>query len=116
MDANQHLRLPPLRALNSGVDLLANGQTNLRVEYALHNLSDSDFVFSIPAVSSVQVLLQVLAPEFGYSTADVPTYNNKYRNVVLAHESAERLLMMYGEKGLEAVRRELKALRAGGVI
>jgi hypothetical protein len=57
VDGSGHLRLPPLAALGAGVNLPAAGQTNLLVEYQIHNLSDSDFVNSIPAVTEVQVLL-----------------------------------------------------------
>ncbi len=116
LDSQNHYRLPPLRGLGTGLDLNAHGQTNLRVEYALHNLSDADFIFSIPAVSSAQVLLATLATEFGYNPADTPNYNNKYRNVVLANLSAVRLLMIYGDQGLDAVRVELKRLQAKGTI
>ena len=52
-DAAGNFRLPPLRQLGS-VDLLAAGQTNLLAEYTIHNLSDADFTFSIPAVADVQ--------------------------------------------------------------
>ena len=53
-DASGQLRLPPLRQLGS-VDLLAAGQTNLLAEYTIHNLSDSDNIYSAPAVAEVQV-------------------------------------------------------------
>ena len=61
-DAKGNLRLPPLASLATGVNLNAAGQTNLLVEYQIHNLSDADFVNSIPAVTQVQVVLQQIAP------------------------------------------------------
>jgi len=36
-------RLPPLRDLDSGVDLTASRQLNPPLEYTIHNLSDADF-------------------------------------------------------------------------
>lgn len=114
-DAAGRLRLPALGKLGD-VDLNAVGQTNLRVEYTLHNLSDADFTFSGPAVASTTALLSALAPEFGYSTADVMTFNNRFRNPALSYLTGERLLVLYGGKGLDAVRLELKRLRQQGVI
>ena len=114
-DAAGNLRLPALGKLGE-VDLNASGQTNLRVEYVLHNLSDADYTFSGPAVSDVNVLLTKLATEFGYDAADTARYNTKLRNPALAYLSGERLLTLYSVNGLDAVRQELKALRAKGVI
>lgn len=114
-DATGRLRLPPLGKLGD-VDLNAAGQTNLRVEYTLHNLSDADFTFSGPAVASINTLLARMAPEFGYDASDAATFNTRFRNPALAHLSAERLLVLYGSKGLEAVRQELQRLRQAGVI
>lgn len=114
-DASGHLRLPPLGKL-ADVDLPAAGQVNLRVEYVLHNLSDADYTFSGPAIASVNALLTTLAPEFGYSAADVTTYNMRFRNPSLSYLSGERLLILYGTRGLDGVRQELKRLRQLGVI
>jgi hypothetical protein len=111
VDGNGRLRLPPLASLGAGVNLPASGQTNLLVEYQIHNLSDSDFVNSIPAVTQVQVLLQQIAPGFGYDPADVARYNNFFRNVVLAYLSPERLMMIYDKSGLEEVVEEVSRLR-----
>jgi len=115
-DANGHLRLPPLAALASGIDLPGAGQTNLLVEYQIHNLSDADFVNSIPAVTEVQALLQKIALQFGFNPADTTTYNNLFRNVVLAYLSPERLMMIYSYAGLDGVVNEVKKLRALHVI
>jgi hypothetical protein len=111
IDGNGHLRLPPLGNLGAGVNLPAAGQTNLLVEYQIHNLSDADFVNSIPAVTEVQVLLQTIAPTFGYDPTNVAHYNNFFRNVVLAVLSPERLMMIYAKQGLEDVVEEVRKLR-----
>src|SRR3984957_16059193 len=115
-DGSGHLRLPPLAAPAAGVNLPAAGQTNLLVEYQIHNLSDSDFVNSIPAVTQVQVLLQQIAPSFGYDPADVARYNNFFLNVVLACLSPERLMMIYDKNGLEEFVEEVSKLRRLHVI
>jgi len=115
LDSAGRLRLPALGKLGD-VNLNAAGQTNLRVEYTLHNLSDADFTFSGPAVASVNVLFTKLAPEFGYDAADATTFNTRFRNPALAYLSGERLLVLYGDQGLDAVRAELKRLRQRGII
>ena len=115
VDSAGRLRLPAMGKFGD-VDLNAAGQTNLRVEYVLHNLSDADYTFSGPAVASVNVLLTTLAPEFGYNAVDAITYNTRFRNPALAYLSAERLLTLYGVNGLDAVRQEIKRLRQKGVI
>jgi hypothetical protein len=115
-DGSGHLRLPPLGALGAGVNLPAAGQTNLLVEYQIHNLSDADFVNSIPAVTQVQVLLQQIAPGFGYDPNDVARYNNFFRNVVLSYLSPERLMMIYDKNGLDEVVEEVSGLRRLHVI
>lgn len=114
-DHQNQLRLPPLRKLGD-LDLNAAGQTNLLVEYALHNLSDADFVFTIPAITIEQVILKTIAPEFGYNPADTSRYNNGFRNPVLTYLSAERLLIVYGNKGLDGVREEIQKLRKQAII
>jgi len=109
------LRLPIVRQLGS-VDLLAAGQTNLLTEYTLRNLSDSDFNQSGPAVTEVEVLLAGIASFFGYAPANAMIYNTRFRNVVLANLSAERLLMIYGNSGLPDVTAEVQKLRQRGII
>jgi hypothetical protein len=115
-DTSGHLRLPPLASLGAGVNLPAAGQSNILVEYQIHNLSDADFVNSIPAVTQVQVLLQQIAPGFGYDPNDVARYNNFFRNVVLAYLSPERLMMIYDKSGLDEVVEEVSKLRRLHVI
>jgi hypothetical protein len=115
-DTSDHLRLPPLASLGAGVNLPAAGQSNILVEYQIHNLSDADFVNSIPAVTQVQVLLQQIAPGFGYDPNDLARYNNFFRNVVLAYLSPERLMMIYDKSGLDEVVEEVSKLRRLHVI
>jgi len=115
LDATGKLRLPPLRQLGNTVNLNAAGQTNVLVEYELHNLSDADFSYSGPAVTIDNVILQTLAPEFGFNSADA-NYFLAFRNPVLSFFTAERLEILYSEKGIDGVRREVKKLRDSGVI
>lgn len=114
-DGSGNFRLPPLFGLGA-VNLNNSGQTNLLVEYQIHNLSDADFINSIPAVTEVQVLLQNIAPNFGYNPADTATYNNSFRNAVLSYLSPERLMMIYAKQGLNAVLTEVEKLRLLHVI
>lgn len=72
LDAKGNPRLPALRSLGD-IDLANQGQTNLLVEYELHNLSDADFTFSIPAVGEAQMLLKTLAPRYGYDPTTSPS-------------------------------------------
>jgi hypothetical protein len=116
LDAQSRVRLPALRQLGGGVNLNDRGQTNLLVEYALHNLSDSDFNLSGPAVSEAEVVFSAIASTFGYNPAGPTTYNTKYRNVVLANLSAERLLIIYDSSGLPGVTAEVLKLRQQGII
>ncbi len=111
-DAHGNFRLPALRKLGD-VNLLeaAPSQPNVLAENVLHNLSDSDYSLTGPAMAVVQILLAKLAPEFGYNSADAANYNNKYRNPVLSFFSAERLLILYSNGGLSAVRGEVQKLR-----
>jgi len=55
-------------------------------------------------------------PEFGFDSTDATRYNTRYRNVALAHLSAERLYMLYTSGGLDAVRGQLAKQRARGII
>jgi hypothetical protein len=115
-DAQGRFRLPPLLNLGEGVDLPAAGQTNLLIEYQIHNLSDADFTNSIPAVTESQVLLAQLAPQYGYDPANATDFNNKFRNVVLSFLSPERLSVLYTNGGLAAVKREVDKLQRLRVI
>ena len=114
-DANGHLRLPALRQLGNNVNLNAAGQTNVLAEYTLHNLSDADFTYSGPAVDIDNVLLQSLAPQFGISATD-PNYYLNFRNPVLSFFTAERLAILYSEKGIDGVKSAVQTLRDAGII
>ena len=116
-DSTGAYRLPALRKLGS-IDLLnaTPPQSNILAEYEIHNLSDADFTFSIPAVTGIQAVLADLAPSFGYTPTNVVAYNNNYRNVVLSHYSAERLYILYTSQGTAGVKEILERLRTGGYI
>jgi hypothetical protein len=114
-DSNGNLRLPPLRQLENNVNLNANGQTNVLAEYTIHNLSDADFTFSGPSVDAVNVLLQSIAPQFGFSASDAD-YLNEFRNPVLSYFTGERLLILYSNGGIDAVVDEVQKLRKANII
>jgi len=104
LDAAGHLRLPALRSLGS-IDLLASGQMNLLAEYTLHNLSDADFTYSGPAVTTAQVILQTLASRYGYDPANASVYNNQYRNPALSFLTGERILFCTAARDSRACKR-----------
>lgn len=116
-DAQGNFRLPALRKLGD-INLLTSTppQPNVLAEYVIHNLSDSDFTLTGPAVADVQIVLATLAPEFGYSPTATSVYNNNFRNPALSYFSAERLLILYNNGGLSAVRGELQKLRDKKII
>ncbi len=114
-DNSGNLRLPALRKTGE-IDLIAAGQTNILTEYELHNLSDADFAFSGPAVATDQLVLAQLAPAFGYSPAETAVYNNRYRNVIFANFSAERLYAVYTSAGVEGVRNQIAKLHSEGKL
>jgi len=116
-DAAGHLRLAPMRKLDTVA--MQDGlpaEPRLLVEYILHNLSDADYTFTGPAVTEAQALLKLLAPRFGYDPADATAYNTRFRNPVLTHFSAERLQIIYANKGIEAVAMEIEKLKRSGTI
>ncbi len=115
LDSASHLRLPPVRSADT-VGLNAAGQTNILIEYEIHNLSDADFVFTIPAIAESQVILASLAPQYGYDPANVAVYNTKFRNPALSFLSGERILVLYTTQGVQAVQAALDVLRARGVL
>ena len=111
-DASGNFRLPPLRRLGA-LDLLAAGQANVLAEYPLHNLSDADFVFSIPAVNDADIILQAEAHSFGYDPVNRQVaYQTAFRNVALSNLSAERIQITYANQGLGGVKALLNILRA----
>jgi hypothetical protein len=117
VDAQNHLRLPALRH-DGDVDLNAapGSPLNLLLEYTTHNLSDADFTLTGPAVSQAELFLKTLASSFGYDPSDAATYNNRYRNPALSYLTAERILVLYTQGGIAAIRRELTRLHKRGVL
>jgi hypothetical protein len=116
-DAQGRLRLPPIRRLGEvNLNAALPSQTNLLAEYPLHALSDADSTLTEPAVTIDQVILRTLAPEFGFDANQVAAYNNGFRNPVFSFLTAERLLIIYGNSGLDGVRAEINNLRKRGII
>jgi len=117
VDTTGHRRLPALRGLD-GADLLdsVQGPATLLVEYSLHNLSDAGSSFSSPALRSAERILRQLAPSFGIDPKDLGTYNNRFRNPILSFLTAERLWIIYSEKGLTGAKAELEKLRQKKII
>jgi hypothetical protein len=115
VDAQGAFRLPAVRSLGA-IDLNGAGRTNFLVEYTLHNLSDADWILAEPSVDLAELLLGNLASAFGYASATTNDYNNRYRNPALSYLSAERIVMLYGNGGVAAVRAELQKLRTAGVL
>ncbi len=116
-DAQGRLRLPPLRHLGEvNLNAALPSQTNLLAEYPLHALSDADSTLTEPAVTIDQVILRTLAPEFGFDASQAAAYNNGFRNPVFSFLTAERLLIIYGNSGLDGVRTEITNLRKRGII
>jgi hypothetical protein len=92
-----------------------------RLEYFLHNLSDTDYLYSDQAVAFAEETLRVIAPEFGCDPK-ATDYNNKFRNPALSNLTAEGILIAYsvGEKNREnrlgAIRAKLKDLDQNGAF
>jgi len=110
-DAAGNPRLAAVRKLGD-IDLNAGTepQENSLVEYVLHNLSDADYVFTGPAAGTVKLVLDALAPEYGYNPKDAD-YLFRFRHTALTYLSAERLHIVYSNGGLSAVRKELDKLK-----
>ena len=110
-DAQGNPRLAAVRKMGE-LDLNAAAQTqeNTLVEYVLHNLSDADYVFTGPAAGTVKLVLEALAPAYGYDPKD-GEYLFKFRHTALTYLSAERLHIVYCNGGLSAVRKELDKLK-----
>ncbi|HYL93970.1 MAG TPA: hypothetical protein VEW69_12535, partial [Alphaproteobacteria bacterium] len=118
-DKRGRFHLAAVRKLDElPLDRMNPPQTNFLAEYALHNLSDSDFTYSVAAMESAQLIILQLAPDFGFDPTSTSTekYNNSFRNPVLSYLTAERIFILYSEKGLAGVRAELEQLRREKVI
>ena len=116
IDREGRWRLPPLNHLWKGIDLNKIGQTNALLEYQIHNLSDADFVESIPAVTTAELPLNTIAKQFGYDPRDKAVYNNKFRNIVFAYLGPERIANLYSSYGLYAVVEALNKLKKRKLI
>lgn len=117
LDSSGRLRLPPLRHLGDvNLNAASPSQSNVLGEYPLHSVSDADFVLTEPAVSIDQVVLAMLAPEYGFDPSQIAAYNNGFRNPVFSFLTAERLFIIYGNSGLNGVRAELNNLQALGFL
>lgn len=103
-DSQGNFRLPALRKLGG----LNSQDTNLLPEYTIHNLSDGDFVFTIPAAKTADEILRQLAPEFGFNSTDTANYNNRFRNPVLSNLTSEKLVMIYSAEGIQAARKAIQ--------
>ena len=108
------LRLPAVRRLGD-VDLNAAGRTNFLVEYTLHNLSDADWTLAEPSVDLAELVLAKLAGAYGVASTGAD-YIARFRNPALSYLSAERIVMLYGNGGIAAVREELDRLHRRGVL
>jgi hypothetical protein len=116
-DSMGRLRLPPLRQLGS-IDLIKGslGHTNTLTEYVLHNLSDSDFNMTGPAVTEIQTVLAAVASQFGYDPTATATYNNQFRNPVLSNLTAERLFAIYGNSGTAGVAAQITKIQSRQLV
>jgi hypothetical protein len=116
-DAKGSYRLPALRHVGEETKSTPQGsQTNLLAEYALHNLSDAQYVLGIPAEERVEALLRGMAAKFGFDPANLAEYNTKFRNPALSYLTAERLYLLYENAGVSAVEQEVRKLRSKNVI
>jgi len=113
-DSSGALRLPVVKHLGN-IDLIAAGQFNMLAEYVVDNLSDSDWIYTEPAVSISEVVLSTLASRFQHATTDAD-YNTAYRNVVLSQLTAERIQFVFQRDGLEAVAKLIDSLKRLGRI
>lgn len=62
------------------------------------------------------MLLHKIAGQFGYDERDMATYNTKFRNPVSSQFSAERLQIIYANRGIDSVVAEVEKLKHAGMI
>jgi hypothetical protein len=62
-----------------------------------------------------ELLIAKLAPNYGVDP-NATDYNLRYRNPVFSYLSAERIMMLYANAGLEQVSAELDNLARRGII
>ena len=103
-----------MRLLGS-VDLLAGtlllSHVNVLSEYVPHNISDSDFTLTGPAIMEMNAVLTQTASQFGFNSTDNSNYQNKFRDRLLTYLSAVRLLTIYGNGGLDGVVAEITKIK-----
>ncbi len=117
IDSFHHYRIRPVRfAGNVHTTGSLPNHSQMLAEYALQQLADGDWMFTNPAAHETDLLLQKLAPEYGYAIAPAAAYNWKFRNMVLCYLSSERLSLIYGNKGINGLRAELNKLRKKKII
>ncbi len=63
-----------------------------------------------------QIILQTLAPAFGYNPSETADYLSCFRNPVLRHLTTEQILIAYRRGGIEAVAADIRRLRDTGVL
>ena len=111
-DATGKLRLPALGATGSfDFRSAKSSPTYFLPEYTIHNLSDANYFLSVPAGFNLGLVLEKLAPEFGFDPADRARFNNEFRNPVFSYLSAERLAFIYTRGGIRDLRVEVQHLR-----
>lgn len=116
-DSAGQLRLPALRATGSfDLRTASNLSPPFLPEFMMHNLSDGNYYLAAPAAFDLGLILTKLAPEFGVDPKDRASFNNRFRNPVLAYLSAERLIFIYAREGIVGVRTQVRRLRSAGLI
>jgi len=116
-DSTGQLRLPALGATGSfDLRTASNVSPPFLPEFAIHNLSDANYYLAVPAAFDLGLILANLAPEFGIDPKDQASFNNHFRNPVLAYFSAERLIFVYAREGIDGVRKQVRHLRDAGLI
>jgi hypothetical protein len=116
-DATGRLRLAAVRKLGSiNIQASQPNQPNMLYEYVLHNLSDADYTFTGTASVQSELFIRILAPKFGYDAAKAAEFNTQFRNPILSNLSGERLLILYGNGGIDRVEAEIAKLKSAGKI
>src|SRR5947209_401704 len=103
-DPQGRFHLPALRKLGD-----RNSQdVNLLVEYTIHNMSDADFIYTVPVARTADEILRQFAPQFGFNPVDTANYNNHFRNPVLSNLTAEKLAMIFNAYGIEGAKNSIQ--------
>lgn len=70
----------------------------------------------MPSVKIAELILCKLAPEFGYDPAVVAQYNNGFRNPVLSYLTAERVMFLVNDSGIDGVAAAIRRLVDDGLV